>query len=157
MPHCRLYMSRQTPRGCPWNVALYTSCVKTPFERIIWIVLDSVGIGELPDAAEYGDTGRNTLSHIAKSRALVLPNLVRLGLANIAPLDHLAPPANPEGCYGKGATHSPGKDTTTGHWEMAGILLAQAVPVYKNGFPRELIQPIKRANCPQTIDTKTPS
>src|SRR6195256_6420298 len=91
------------------------------FERIIWIVLDSVGIGELPDAAEYGDTGRNTLGHIAKSRPLTLPNLVRLGLANIAPLDHLTPAGSPSGCYGKGATHSPGKDTTTGHWEMAGI------------------------------------
>ena len=92
-----------------------------PFERIIWIVLDSVGIGELPDAADYEDVGRNTLGHIAKSRPLALPNLVSLGLANIAPLDHLAPSARPEGCYGKGATHSPGKDTTTGHWEMAGI------------------------------------
>jgi phosphopentomutase len=128
-----------------------------PFERIIWIVLDSVGIGELPDAAEYGDTGRNTLGHIAKSRALVLPNLVRLGLANIAPLDHLAPPANPEGCYGKGATHSPGKDTTTGHWEMAGIWLAQAFPVYKNGFPRELIEQFERAIGRKTIGNKPAS
>jgi phosphopentomutase len=131
--------------------------MKAPFERIIWIVLDSVGIGELPDAAEYGDTGRNTLGHIAKSRALVLPNLVRLGLANIAPLDHLAPPANPEGCYGKGATHSPGKDTTTGHWEMAGIWLAQAFPVYKNGFPRELIEQFERAIGRKTIGNKPAS
>ena len=65
------------------------------FERVIWIVLDSVGIGELPDAADYDDVGRNTLGHIAKSRPLALPNLVRLGLANIAPLNHLAPAANP--------------------------------------------------------------
>src|ERR1019366_10645817 len=91
-----------------------------PFERIIWIVLDSVGIGELPDAADYDDVGRNTLGHIAKSRALALPNLVRLGLANIAPLDHLTPTASPEGCYGKGATHSPGKDTTTGQLGKRG-------------------------------------
>ena len=131
--------------------------MKPPFERIIWIVLDSVGIGELPDAAEYGDTGRNTLGHIAKSRALVLPNLMRLGLANIAPLDHLTPPANPEGCYGKGATHSPGKDTTTGHWEMAGIWLAQALPVYKNGFPRELIEQFERAIGRKTIGNKPAS
>src|SRR5713101_6255751 len=127
------------------------------FDRIIWIVLDSVGIGELPDAAEYEDTGRNTLGHIAKSRALALPNLVRLGLANIAPLDHLAPPANPEGCYGKGATHSPGKDTTTGHWEMAGIWLSQAFPVYKQGFPRELIERFERANGRKTIGNKPAS
>jgi len=127
------------------------------FERIIWIVLDSVGIGELPDAAEYGDTGRNTLGHIAKSRPLTLPNLVRLGLANIAPLDHLAPLASPEGCYGKGATHSPGKDTTTGHWEMAGIWLPQAFPVYKQGFPRELIEQFEREIGRKTIGNKPAS
>src|SRR5216684_2103381 len=129
----------------------------TAFDRVIWIVLDSVGIGELPDAAEYEDTGRNTLGHIAESRPLALPNLVRLGLANIAPLDHLAPPANPEGCYGKGATHSPGKDTTTGHWEMAGIWLSQAFPVYKHGFPRELIESFERAIGRKTIGNKPAS
>jgi phosphopentomutase len=127
------------------------------FERIIWIVLDSVGIGELPDAAEYGDAGRNTLGHIARSRPLALRNLVRLGLANIAPLDHLRAPASPEGCYGKGATHSPGKDTTTGHWEMAGIWLPQAFPVYKHGFPRELIEQFERAIGRKTIGNKPAS
>jgi phosphopentomutase len=127
------------------------------FERIIWIVLDSVGIGELPDAGEYGDTGRNTLGHVAKSRTLALPNLVRLGLANIAPLGHLNPPAIPEGCYGKGATHSPGKDTTTGHWEMAGIWLPRAFPVYKQGFPRELIEQFEREIGRKTIGNKPAS
>src|SRR5882672_8378043 len=127
------------------------------FERIIWIVLDSVGIGELPDAAEYGDTGRNTLGHIAASRALALPNLVRLGLANIASLDHLTPSVRPEGCYGKGATHSPGKDTTTGHWEMAGIWLPQAFPVYKHSFTRELIEAFERAIGRKTIGNKPAS
>jgi len=128
-----------------------------PFERIIWIVLDSVGIGALPDAADYDDTGRDTLGHIAKSRPLALPNLVSLGLANIAPLDHLTPSAHPEGCYGKGATHSPGKDTTTGHWEMAGIWLPQAFPVYKHGFPRELIEEFERAIGRKTIGNKPAS
>jgi phosphopentomutase len=127
------------------------------FERIIWIVLDSVGIGELPDAADYDDAGRNTLGHIAKSRPLALPNLVSLGLANIAPLDQLTPPARPEGCYGKGATHSPGKDTTTGHWEMAGIWLPQAFPVYKHGFPRELIEQFERAIGRKAIGNKPAS
>jgi phosphopentomutase len=127
------------------------------FERILWIVLDSVGIGELPDAGEYGDVGRNTLGHIARSRALALPNLVWLGLANIAPLDHLPPAASPSGCYGKGATRSPGKDTTTGHWEMAGIWLPQAFPVYKQGFPRELIQEFERAIGRKTIGNKPAS
>ena len=114
------------------------------FERVVWVVLDSVGIGPLPDAAEYGDVGRNTLGHIAESRPLKIPRLVELGLANIAPLAHLAPAANPKAAYGKGATHSPGKDTTTGHWEMAGIWLPQAFPVYKNGFPPEIIEPFER-------------
>jgi len=114
------------------------------FERVVWVVLDSVGIGPLPDAAEYGDTGRSTLGHIAESRALALPVLGRLGLGNIAPLAHIAPAAQPAGAYGKGATHSPGKDTTTGHWEMAGVWLDQAFPVYPHGFPRELIAEFER-------------
>jgi phosphopentomutase len=128
-----------------------------PFSRIIWIVLDSVGIGPLPDAADYGDTGRDTLGHIAASRPLAIPNLVKLGLANIAPLDHLAPPAKPIGCYGKGATHSPGKDTTTGHWEMAGIWLDQAFPVYKHGFPPEIMQPFEKAIGRKTLGNKPAS
>jgi phosphopentomutase len=127
------------------------------FGRVIWIVLDSVGIGELPDAADYGDVGRTTLGHIARSRPLRLPNLVRLGLANIAPLDHLNPPARPDGCFGKGATHSPGKDTTTGHWEMAGIWLDRAFPVYKQGFPRELIERFEQAIGRKTLGNKPAS
>jgi phosphopentomutase len=109
------------------------------FDRVIWIVLDSVGIGELPDAADYGDVGRDTLGHIARSRPLKLPNLVRLGLANIRLLASLQPPAKPAGSFGKGVTVSPGKDTTTGHWEMAGIWLEQAFPTYPHGFPQSLI------------------
>ncbi|PYU36367.1 MAG: phosphopentomutase, partial [Acidobacteria bacterium] len=121
------------------------------FQRVIWIVLDSVGIGPLPDAAEYGDLGRDTLGHIARSRPLKVPNLVQLGLANIKPLAHLAAPAQPAGCFGKGATRSPGKDTTTGHWEMAGIWLDQAFPVYKQGFPRELIEQFEEAIGRKTL------
>jgi len=128
-----------------------------PFERIIWIVLDSVGIGALPDAGDYDDVGRNTLGHIAKSRPLALPNLVRLGLVNIAPLEHLTPPKSPQGCFGKGATRSPGKDTTTGHWEMAGIWLSQAFPVYKHGFPLELIEEFERAIGRKTIGNRPAS
>jgi phosphopentomutase len=127
------------------------------FERIFWIVLDSVGIGELPDAAEYGDVGRNTLGHITESRALEIPNLVRLGLANIAPLKHQTPATAPLGAYGKGATRSPGKDTTTGHWEMAGVWLDQAFPVYKSGFPRELIEEFEKQIGRKTIGNKPAS
>ena len=120
-------------------------------------MLDSVGIGPLPDAAEYGDAGRNTLGHIARSRPLVLPNLVRLGLANIEPLDHLTPPLTPAACFGKGATHSPGKDTTTGHWEMAGIWLERAFPVYPQGFPKDLIAQFERAIGRRVLGNKPAS
>jgi len=127
------------------------------FERIIWIVLDSVGIGALPDAADYDDVGRNTLGHIAESRTLEIPNLVRLGLANIAPLKHQLPASAPLGAFGKGATRSPGKDTTTGHWEMAGVWLEQAFPVYKNGFPKELIEEFEKQIGKKTIGNKPAS
>lgn len=127
------------------------------FKRIVWIVLDSVGVGELPDAADYGDTGRNTLGHIAESRPLALPQLRRLGLGNIARLEHLAPAMKPLAAYGKGATRSPGKDTTTGHWEMAGVWLDQAFPVYREGFPRELIEEYERRIGRKTLGNKPAS
>ncbi len=110
-----------------------------PFDRIVWIVLDSVGIGEMPDAAQYGDVGSDTLGNIALQRPLALPNLCRWGLANIRPFQGLAPAANPIGAYGRCALASPGKDTTTGHWEMAGIHLDQPLPLFPDGFPRELM------------------
>jgi phosphopentomutase len=131
--------------------------VSSGFERVIWIVLDSVGIGELPDAKDYGDVGRDTLGHIARSRPLKLPNLLRLGLANIKPLEHLPAPAHPAGSYGRGATRSPGKDTTTGHWEMAGIWLDQAFPVYPNGFPAPLIAEFELQIGRRTLGNKPAS
>jgi phosphopentomutase len=127
------------------------------FQRVIWIVLDSVGIGALPDAGDYGDAGRNTLGHIAKSRQLKIPTLVQLGLANIAPIAHLISAEKPKASYGKGATHSPGKDTTTGHWEMAGIWLPQAFPVYPHGFPRELIEEFEKQIGRKTLGNKPAS
>ncbi|MDX2149976.1 MAG: phosphopentomutase [Bryobacteraceae bacterium] len=109
------------------------------FRRIVWIVLDSVGIGEMPDAADYGDAGADTLGHVAAHRRLNLPNFCHLGLANIRDLAHLEAVTLPLGCYGRCALASPGKDTTTGHWEMAGIHLAKPFPLYPRGFPREII------------------
>jgi phosphopentomutase len=109
------------------------------FSRIIWIVLDSAGIGEMPDAAQYGDVGSDTIGNIARQRRLHLPNLCRLGLANIKPLTGLAPDASPIGAYGKCALASPGKDTTTGHWEMAGIHLEKPFPLFPHGFPPEVM------------------
>ncbi len=109
------------------------------FRRVIWIVLDSVGIGEMPDAAAYGDAGSDTLGNIAKARPMRLPNLTRLGLANIKPLANLSPAASPAAAYGKCTLASPGKDTTTGHWEMVGIHLAKPFPLFPLGFPQEIL------------------
>jgi phosphopentomutase len=114
------------------------------FRRIIWIVLDSVGIGAMPDAADYGDAGSDTLGNIARARALQLPNLCRLGLANIKPLTGLLPCPNPAGAFGRCALASPGKDTTTGHWEMAGIHLEKPFPLYPSGFPPEIMDEFER-------------
>jgi phosphopentomutase len=129
----------------------------TAIHRVIWIVLDSVGIGALPDAADYDDTGRSTLGHIAESRPLRIPTLIELGLANIAPLEHLNSAAAPRASFGKGATRSPGKDTTTGHWEMAGVWLDQAFPVYKQGFPPEIMTAFETQIGRKTIGNKPAS
>ncbi len=121
------------------------------FERVILIVLDSVGVGAQPDAADYGDAGRDTLGHICERRGLSVPNLVRLGLANIRPLAGLNPPAMPEGAYGKATLLSPGKDTTAGHWEMAGIILDRPFPTYPRGFPREIMEKFEQAIGRKTL------
>src|ERR1044071_4743068 len=105
-----------------------------PFNRIILIVLDSAGIGEMPDAADYGDAGADTLGHTLASRTVRIPNLQRLGLANIRPRP-VTPVGSPAGFFGRAATASRGKDTTTGHWEMSGIITRNPFPTYLNGFP----------------------
>ena len=109
------------------------------FNRITLIVLDSLGIGEMPDAALWGDAGSDTLGHILESREVSLPNLRALGLGNIRPLAGVAPVESPRGSFGRCALRSNGKDTTTGHWEMAGIILERAFPTYPHGFPKEII------------------
>src|SRR5947209_2488429 len=119
------------------------------FDRMILTVLDSAGIGEMPDAADWGDAGSDTLGHILASREVRLPNLRGYGLGNIRPLKNLPPVERPRGCYGRCALRSNGKDTTTGHWEMAGIILERAFPTYPNGFPPEIIDRfIKEAKVP---------
>ncbi len=114
------------------------------FDRIIWIVLDSVGIGEMPDAAAFGDEGSDTLGNIARVRPMRLPNLSRLGLSNIRDVAGLPRETNPLGSFGKCTLASPGKDTTTGHWEMAGIHLSEPFPLYPNGFPADLMDEFSR-------------
>jgi phosphopentomutase len=117
---------------------------KSPFNRIALIVLDSVGIGEMPDAADYGDTGADTLGHTLGSREVRIPNLRQMGLANIRRLP-VDPVEAPTGGFGKAATSSRGKDTTTGHWEMGGIITSKPFPTYPNGFPTRVIEPFERA------------
>jgi phosphopentomutase len=109
------------------------------FNRICLMVLDSAGIGEMPDAADWGDAGADTIGHILESRQVNLPNLQRLGLGNIRPLAGLPALHNPIGSFGKCTLKSNGKDTTTGHWEMAGIILKKAFPTYPDGFPLRII------------------
>jgi phosphopentomutase len=127
------------------------------FSRVIWIVLDSVGIGEMPDAASYGDAGSDTLGNIARIRGIRLPNLARLGLGNIMPLTGIAPAGAPAGAYGKCTLASPGKDTTTGHWEMVGIHLAKPFPLYPHGFPPEVMNEFERRTGRRSLGNKAAS
>jgi phosphopentomutase len=128
-----------------------------PFSRVVWIVLDSVGIGEMPDADKYGDRGSDTLGNIARARQLHLPNLCRLGLANIRPLTGLAPDPAPIGNFGKCTLASPGKDTTTGHWEMAGIHLEKPFPLFPHGFPPEIMNEFERRIGRHSLGNKAAS
>jgi phosphopentomutase len=127
------------------------------FRRVIWIVLDSVGIGAMPDAADYGDQASDTLGNIARLRGLKLPNLVRLGLGNIKPLTGIPAAARPEGAFGRCTLASPGKDTTTGHWEMVGIHLTHPFPLYPHGFPAEILTEFERRIGRHSIGNKAAS
>jgi phosphopentomutase len=131
--------------------------LESSFKRIIWIVLDSLGIGAMPDAASYGDEGSDTLGHIAERRSLRLPNLLQLGLGNIRPFRGLAPVDDPSGAFGKCTLASPGKDTTTGHWEMAGILLEKPFPLFPHGFPPEIMGPFEAEIHRKTLGNKAAS
>jgi len=120
-------------------------------KKAVVIVLDSVGIGEMPDAAAYGDKGSNTLGNIAAAvKGFNLPNLVSLGLGCIDGAKGFSCVKEPMASYGKMAERSKGKDTTTGHWEIAGITLDRPFPVYPHGFPREIINRFE-----EEIGTKT--
>lgn len=110
------------------------------FDRIALIVLDSLGMGEMPDAALWGDGGSDTLGHICESRRLHLPNLQAYGLGNTRPLSGVPPAVSPRASFGRCALRSNGKDTTTGHWEMAGIILDEAFPTYPEGFPSDIVE-----------------
>lgn len=114
--------------------------------RVIVIILDGVGVGALPDAFRYGDEGANTLAHVAEAvGGLNLPCLERLGLGRVIPLAGVRPEPTPQAAYGKMMEVSPGKDTTTGHWELMGIKLARPFPTYPRGFPKEIIEKFEQA------------
>ncbi len=113
--------------------------------RIFLIVLDSYGIGALPDAADFGDEGSNTLKTITASEAYDTPNMKKLGLFNIDGVDWMKKEASPVGAFGRMKERSRGKDTTIGHWEIAGVVSPKPLPVYPNGFPEEVLEKFRKA------------
>ncbi|AKJ43518.1 phosphopentomutase [Pragia fontium] len=130
----------------------------TPFKRIHVVVIDSVGIGAAPDAAQFGDVGADTLGHIAESVSqLNVPNMAGLGLANIRPLKGVSKAEQPSGYYGKMQEISASKDTLTGHWEMMGIYVDQPFSVFPDGFPAELIEKIEAFSGRKVIGNKPAS
>jgi len=127
-------------------------------DRIIWIILDSVGMGELPDAHKFGDQGSNTIGNISKMvGGLNVPNLVSLGLGNIEGMIGLPKTEKPLGCFGRFGEISNGKDTVTGHWEMAGVFSEKPFPTYPNGFPKEIIEAFEKAIGTKTLGNKPAS
>lgn len=127
-------------------------------KRAIVLVLDGVGIGALPDAATYGDTGSNTLVNLARAcGGLHLPALERIGLGNIASIMGVAPTASPRGSYGKMAELSAGKDSTSGHWELCGIVVSRPFPTYPDGFPDPIIKEFERRIGHTVLGNKTAS
>ncbi len=113
--------------------------------RIFLIVLDSLGVGELPDAADFGDVGSHTLKSIAESSSFFAENLIQMGLGNIEGQDFLSRVEAPLASYGKMEEASRGKDTTIGHWEIAGIISPTPLPTYPNGFPREILEELEKS------------
>lgn len=113
-------------------------------KRICLIVLDGVGAGATPDAADYQDQGANTLAHVTESIPLKIPTLQQLGLGNILPLSSIPPSEHPKAAWGRLEEQSAGKDSITGHWELAGVITTNPFPTYPNGFPDEIIAPFKK-------------
>ena len=128
-------------------------------KRVIWIVLDSVGMGLAKDADKFDDVGTNTLGHVAeKNGGLDVPNMIKLGLSSIDGSVNLKKIDNPIGCYGRMEEKSNGKDTTIGHWEMMGIYSEHRFPTYPDGFPKEIIDEfIRETGIPGILGNKVAS
>ena len=125
-------------------------------KRVVLVVLDGAGIGALPDANKYGDAGADTLGHVMQQARPSLPNLASMGLGNIMGQADYAD-EEPIGCYGRMIEKSPGKDTTTGHWELAGLTLDKPFPTYPNGFPKEVIDAFEEETGMEVIGNKPAS
>lgn len=123
-------------------------------KRAFWIVLDSFGIGELPDAAAFGDEGSNTLRACAETGLLDIPNMIDLGLGNIEGVSCIKKSSAPAGAFGRFSEASLGKDTTTGHWELAGLVSEKPFPTYPDGFPKEVIDAFTAATGLEVLCNK---
>ncbi|MBP2034019.1 phosphopentomutase [Clostridium algifaecis] len=127
------------------------------FNRVLLIVLDSVGAGEAPDADKFGDSGANTLGHICEKTNVNLENMGKLGLGNILPLKSIPKNPNAIGAYGKMTEVSKGKDTTTGHFEIAGLWINKPMPTFPHGFPKNIIEPFQAAIGTKILGNKVAS
>ncbi len=126
--------------------------------RVIWLIIDSVGIGALPDSKDFGDIGVNTLGNIVKSyKDIKIPNLLKLGIGNIDGVDFLEKENLPIGSYGRCSEISKGKDTTTGHWEMTGVLVETPFKTFENGFPKDIIDEFERRTKRKVVGNKPAS
>ncbi|MCC7441746.1 MAG: phosphopentomutase [Bdellovibrionales bacterium] len=132
------------------------------FDRVIWVILDGVGAGALPDAPGYGDVGADTLGNLSRAlgRPLELPNLRAMGLGNLTPMAHVTPlaPGEGSGAYGRAREKSAGKDTSSGHWEMAGLVVSDPFPVFEQGFPADIVDRwVKENGLPGVLGNKAAS
>lgn len=126
--------------------------------RVIWLIIDSVGIGALPDAKDFGDVGVNTLGNIVKTyKDIKIPNLLKLGIGNIDGVDFLEKDNSPIGSYGRCLEVSKGKDTTTGHWEMTGVLVETPFKTFENGFPKDIIDEFEKRTKRKVVGNKPAS
>ncbi len=122
------------------------------FKRGIILVIDACGVGELPDAADYGDTGSATIPNVAKAAGgLNMPNCQKLGLGNIVEIEGVPAAEKPAGSFGKMAERAAGKDSTSGHWEMAGVVIENPLPTFPDGFPKDLVEKFEKEANVKTI------
>ena len=126
--------------------------------RVIWMVIDSVGVGALKDSEKFGDIGVNTLGNIVKNHPdIKIPNMIQLGLGNIDGIDYLQKAENPIGSYGKCDELSCGKDTTTGHWEMTGVIVEKPFKTFPNGFTKDIIDEFEKRTGRKVVGNKPAS